>query len=358
MAGDATMAAARPRLAYLIDPRFQGGTSSSFVAEIAETSRIADVSVHALSGGLLRGQSFVIPVEEALAGAGLAVDLDPGWVTADMVVVHNPIFLAPLRSLPLRICARDLVVVTHENLLRPGGEEGFDVRGVLGRLDRAAVALRRWLAPVSPWNRRTVEGWLARQPGPPRWRIAPEDWTNVVSMPFQAPNPRPRDRRGRLSRAGLEKFPPAEVMDLCFPRHAEANVILGADYLSDAERRRLHWTLLPFGTITPEAFFGMIDFMPYFTAPTWTESFGRAIAEAVAAGKIVFAGPEAGVVFGDAVIVCRPEEVDGLVLGFVADPAAYAARVRRAQAALSAWGPEAFRARVARFFERQARVAA
>ena len=54
---------------------------------------------------------------------------------------------------PIRIVARKLVVVAHENFLRPGGEESFDVGKCLGQIDRAALALNKAIAPISPWNR-------------------------------------------------------------------------------------------------------------------------------------------------------------------------------------------------------------
>jgi hypothetical protein len=96
-------------------------------------------------------------------------------------------------------------------------------------------------------------------------------------------------------------------------------------------------------------FLRLFDFMVYFTAPTWTESFGRVIAEAVAAGKVVIAGPEAKAVFGDAVVEAKPTEVDAIIARMVARPEDFAAQVRSGQAALSQWGPAAFLDRVASF---------
>jgi hypothetical protein len=180
-----------------------------------------------------------------------------------------------------------------------------------------------------------------------RWRLLPDDWTNVVAGPFLEPTDAPRDRRGRLSREGLEKFPSLADMDLDFPPHAEANLIMGADLLGPEERSRRHWRLLPFGALPVDEFFGMIDFMVYHTAPTWTESFGRVIAEAVCAGKVVIAGPEARPVFGEAVVVAPPAEVDRVIAGFLSEPPRYGAQVRRAQAVLmDTYGEDAFLRRV------------
>jgi glycosyltransferase involved in cell wall biosynthesis len=139
-------------------------------------------------------------------------------------------------------------------------------------------------------------------------------------------------------------------MDLCFPPHAEANVILGADALSDVARTRPHWRAEPFGGMDLAAYFDGIDFMVYFTAPTFRESFGRVLAEAIAAGKVVLTDPDTAAVFGDAVIATRPEEVDDVIAGFIAAPDRYAAQVHRAQARLADFSAAAFLRRQADIF--------
>jgi hypothetical protein len=105
--------------------------------------------------------------------------------------------------------------------------------------------------------------------------------------------------------------------------------------------------VLPFGAMPVGEFLGMIDFFIYFTSPTWRESFGRAIAEAIVAGKVVIADAAVAEVYGEAVIAARPDEVDEIVAAFVAEPYRYSAQVARAQEAMSHWSAEAFRDRVA-----------
>jgi glycosyltransferase involved in cell wall biosynthesis len=232
--------------------------------------------------------------------------------------------------------------VTHENFLRPGGHETHDVAHCLDLIDAASLALDKRLAPISPQNRATVADWLAARPDQSHWSVLPEDWFNICDFPLVPPTPAPRDRRGRHSRPGLEKFPSLADLDLCFPRHAEANVILGADLLADAVRTRPHWQAFSFDALDLADYFSRIDFMVYFTAPTFRESFGRVLAEAIAAGKVVISDAETAAPFGDAVLAARPDAVDGLIAGFVARPDRYAAQVRRAQAHLAAYSSDAF----------------
>ncbi len=337
----------RPRVAYVLDPRFPGGTSSAVAEEIAAIRSLVRPEVHAVSSRMFAGQSPAPALAGALDSAGIEPLWDAPVIAADTVILHNPAFLKFDATLGRRIVARDLIVVTHENFLRPGGAEGFDVSGCLDRIDRGTLALRKTLAPVSSHNRATVEDWAGRNGLRPGWSVAPEDWFNICDFPLAPPTQAPHDRRGRHSRPGFEKFPPRAVLDLCFPPHAEANVILGAEVLMADEAAPVHWQLHPFGSLDLAHYFEMIDFMVYFTAPTWQESFGRVLAEGIAAGKVVISDAATASGFGGAVIAARPGEVDAIIGGLIAEPARYAAHVRDAQAVLSRFSAAAFRARFA-----------
>jgi glycosyltransferase involved in cell wall biosynthesis len=73
------------------------------------------------------------------------------------------------------------------------------------------------------------------------------------------------------------------------------------------------------------------------------ESFGRVLAEAIAAGKVVITDPGTAATFGPAVVASDGSDVDAIIAGFVADPARYQAFVRAAQARLSAFSADSFR---------------
>ena len=154
-------------------------------------------------------------------------------------------------------------------------------------------------------------------------------------------------RRGRHSRPGFEKFPSLEAMLACFPPSAESCVILGGDnFLLPRADATEHWTIFRFRELPLADFFDRIDFHVYFTNPLWREGFGRVIAEAIAAGKVVLTDPGTAEAFGDAVVGCEPDEVDDVIAGFIREPRRYQRFVRAAQASLGRFGPEAFRARV------------
>jgi len=85
--------------------------------------------------------------------------------------------------------------------------------------------------------------------------------------------------------------------------------------------------------------------MIYFTAPTFRESYGRVLAEAVAAGKIAISDPETASAFGGAVQAATPQEVNGMIQSYIADPDKYRSHIRAAQRALEQFSPSAFAAR-------------
>lgn len=348
-----------PTLAYVLDPRFPGGTSAAVAAELQVAADLARISVHGLSSRMFAGKTPAPVLADRFDQLGLSIEWESPVIGAETILLHNPSCLRFQNGLPGRMICRDLVVVTHENFYRPGEEPAFDVANCLGQISRASLATCRWLAPVSPHNRATVESWLKRNGNPDGWRMLPWDWHNILDFaaPVNAASV-PRDRRGRLSRPGPEKFPALDDLELCFPPQAERNVILGADFLIDGGLGRSHWQLHRFGALPVTEFFGQIDFMVYFTAPTWRESFGRVLAEAMGAGKVVLTDAATARPFGEGVVACTPGEVDGIIARHIARPDVFAAQVRRGQDRLKSFSGADFARRLSGFVTQRREQAA
>ena len=345
---DAITRSAFPKLAYVIEPRFSGGTSAAVAAELRVAVEFGTVEVHAVTSKTFGENQNVAPVlRRVLDELRIPLIWDAPRISADFVILHNPAFLKFQDALNTKIFARSLIVVTHENFLRPGGAEGFDVLACLNRIDETTLSLRKFLAPISPYNRKTVKEWLAVSRIERQWAVLEADWFNICQTEVQSPCEKPQDRRGRHSRPGFEKFPSIDDLDLCFPKHAKSNVILGADALLNAKVLRAHWKMLPFDGISVDEFFTMIDFYVYFTAPTWQESFGRAIAEALAAGKVVLSNPETAATFGDAVVSCHPGDVDRIISDLIAHPDRYHEQVSRSKTSLAQYSVPSFRTMLA-----------
>lgn len=341
----------RPRVTLLVEPRFPGGTSGAVAADIRALAPHVTLSVVAIDTRLFRNRPVHPDIARALEDVGLPLLVEPAVVRADTVVLHNPSALRRELSFGPRLSAARVIVVTHENFLHPGGRESFDVRHCLDLVTARTAGAARLLAPVSPGNRRTVMDWLADQPGS-GWNVADDDWPNILALPVLVPSPRPRDRRGRHSRPGFEKFPSLASLRVQFPPHAERSVILGADtFMRNRDAIPPHWELLAFGEVPVAEFLAGIDFFVYFTNPLWRESFGRAVAEAIAAGKLVITDPETAATFGPGVIADDGSSVDAIVAAHIADPARYGATVRRAQADLARHRPEAVAPRLLSILE-------
>ncbi|MCW3782493.1 glycosyltransferase [Defluviimonas salinarum] len=332
----------RTRVALVIDPRFSGGTSSAVAHEIRTIAGHVDLSVHALETKMFKGRKPNPKLQEALDEVGIEMTWNDAAIRAEIVVLHNPSCLKFNDDLQTRILCDRLIVVTHENFLRPDGvSEGFDIAKCLDLVADATVCKARFLAPVSGYNRRGVEAW--QKTSRRFWKLANFDWFNICDFEMSEPTPEPRDRRGRLSRAGYEKFPAMEVMRRHFPAHAEACRILGGDsFLVDPSSIPAHWTVLPFGAMPVGEFLEGLDFFVYYTHPRWRESFGRVIAEAICAGKVVITDPGTAEIFGEAVVASDGEDVDAIIAGFVANPNSYVRFVRRAQHIVAGFSSESF----------------
>jgi glycosyltransferase involved in cell wall biosynthesis len=237
------------------------------------------------------------------------------------------------------------LLIAHENFLRPNGSESFDVEKCLRLIDDALVCRARFIAPISAHNRRTVETWV-KETGSD-WPVADFDYFNVCDFEMKPPTDAPRDRRGRHSRPGFEKFPPLETLLKCFPPHAESCLISGANHLLEPRDPETgHWRLVRWDELEVDEILDQIDFYVYWTNPLWREGFGRVIAEAIAAGKVVITDPGTAEAFGGAVVGCELHEIDDVIAGFIREPGRYRDFVLAAQAALKRFGPEAFRAHI------------
>jgi len=327
-----------PRIAIVLDPRFPGGTSSAVAQELPVLSGLGAVEVHGITSSMFKDAPVNPTLKQALAESGHEITWDQPVISADIIVFHNPSLLKFDEALSSRLVCQFLIVVTHENFLTPLGDPGFDVAGCLERIEAASLCAHRYLAPVSSYNRETVARW---SDGGSDWPQTKENWFNICDFEIQPPTKTPRDRRGRHSRSGPEKFPDLETLHILFPAHAERNVILGADHI--APRTPVpHWSLYNFRTIPVPQMLLEIDFFVYFTHPTWRESFGRVLAEATAAGKLVITDPATAKNFGDGIIGAEPSEVDGLIADLIDEPDIYAQTVERAQSTLRAYAPEIF----------------
>lgn len=328
----------------ILDPRFPGGTSAAAARELRELDRFGPVDVVAITSAFFRDRPNHPDIDRALADLNIPMRWDPPLVNADIIILHNPAFLKFNADFAARLVCDTLIVVTHENITAPGGALAFDADACFDLIDKATLARTRIIAPVSPYNRQTVADWLEGQDRD--WHLSQTSWTNICDFDQAPPTSAPADRRGRHSRPGFEKFPDRAVMETLYPPHARANVLLGADIFMEDDPPD-HWSLYRFREIPVDNFLEQIDFFVYFTNGRWRESFGRAIAEAIAAGKLVLTDPGTASTFGRGVIGLRPAEVEQCIKNHIQNPDKYIKTVRQAQRGLLQFTASRFRERAA-----------
>lgn len=326
-------------LTLVIDPRFPGGTSTAVATEISVLAPLTNLRVVAIESKMFKGKTVHSAIQNACDLHGIEIEWSPKRIRSSQIVVHNPTFLKFNQTLETRFYCNALIVVCHENFVRPNGNQSFDVEHCLALIEQNALASQFLLAPVSNGNRQSISQFgLDRIPA---WELADFTWNNICDFDLADPTRAPIDRRGRHSRAGYEKFPSEDTMDVLFPPNSETR-ILGADAFIAEGLTRDHWELLPFGTEDVHEFLQTIDFFVYYTNPMCRESFGRVIAEALAAGKVVVTDPQTGATFGDGVVKAEPKDVDQVIKEMIKNPEEYCAQALRGQKILSEFSAQRF----------------
>ena len=326
------------KIAVVVDPRFPGGTSSAVAAELALLCTLGRVTLHALSTKMFQGTDINPTLNAALLKQNVEVIWEAPIISADVILLHNPACLKFDEEMASRLVSDRLIVVTHDNFVLPDGSESFDVRHCLELIEDAAICRHKMLAPVSDLNRDTITNWRAENECD--WTVSAQNWFNICNFEMAAPTKAPKDRRGRLSRPGFEKFPSLTTLETLFPPTAAINAILGADTLQNSAPA--HWTLYNFREISPAALLADIDFFVYFVSPNYRESFSRVVAEAISAGKLVITDPHTAANFGKGVIGTTPTGVNEIIAEMVAKPDLYQSTVRQAQKSLKMFSPERF----------------
>jgi len=332
-----------PNVAYIIDPKIPGGSSAALAQELKAIAPLVRPKVYAVTSNMSAKYEVSTVLDSALQELGLEMVWDPKTISTEIAILRNPSFLNLEEDLPINIVARHLVVVANECFLSPSGKGAFDVQHCLDVADRASLTLSKSIAPVSPPNRSTIEDWFKKSPQTDPWEIYEHDWFSVCDFTEVRPTKTPKDRRGRYASRDLKYFPTLSDMDLAFPHHTEANVMLGAEQFISKIARRTNWDSIPDDVAGNAHFLDLIDFMIYFTSPTWLESFSLEIAESIAAGKLVISDAETASTFGAGVVPASPKDVDKIIAGYISDPGTYVKQVLLAQRGLRKFSSDRFR---------------
>ncbi|WP_143780920.1 glycosyltransferase [Ornithinimicrobium sp. CNJ-824] len=326
------------------DWRRHGGPQRSMVEEV-RAAREAGLRVAVMHLEALRFMgNRDVPVSPELVGLVTSREVD--WILPDddvdvevLLVRYPPILQYPPATVG-RVRARHVLVMANQGPVEAdGSDQRYVVRDVSARAEQLFDGSATWV-PQSP----TIRRLLVEQD--PDVRLT--DWDNpglidVEEWAVRPPVPPGADGRpvvvGRHSRDDRIKFPGtwAELLrGYAFGDGYEVRM-LGAER-TVAELRATaradeplpdNWQVMPHGAADVRDFLRELDFYLYLDNTEAHESFGRTLLEAAASGVLTIAHPKHRPTFGEAFDYALPGEAQDLVARYVADPAAYAARVTR-----------------------------
>lgn len=340
---------------FVADLRFPGGTSTALAAEIEAAAQAGlDARLLAVRSGLLKQPRPVHPQIRALLDDGRIRLADPAQrISARVTVIHHPMIFTRPPDRRIDLTTRQLVLVLHHPPVDAGGTRQYDLAAVVEAIEIGFGRLPL-LAPVGPLVRAALKG--VASGGAP---VAGEDWFNLIDVDRTPPR---GDRVpgeggapvviGRHARPNAQKWPDTRAEALAaYPAEPRYRVrVLGGGPFLETLYGPLPatWEVLEFGAEPVDSFLGSLDFYVYFHGSSWTEAFGRAVLEALAAGLVTILPKSFEPLFGPGAVYAEPADVRSIIDEFLADPRAYRLQAERARATVKArFGLERFAARIA-----------
>ena len=324
------------RLAVVCDWNLRGGAfqsawnlalaaSAHFGVALIHYPRFQGIVDEPDLGGWLQGRSgmTLFPPRTDLA---LTVD--------DVVIAYPPILEHAYSRLPA-VRGRRVRVLINQLPFRDvrQEDEAYDIRTVVERA-------RAFAAPDAPVEWVPISGLVRRHwyEDPARPELSAETWHPLVhpAMIVRQPTlPVGFGERppivGRHARDHWLKWPAtdSDLYDAYLgdrPCHVR---LLGGARAAEARLGTLprNWEVRAFGTLPVGEFLGSLDVFIHFPHDDYIEEFGRAVAEAIAAGVPAILPPRFEETFGDAASYCHPPQVWSLVQDLWSDADSYLDRV-------------------------------
>ena len=325
--------ASRYDIVILADPRFPGGTSTALASEIEAQARAGyRTALLALKGPVLKRSHPFHPAIRTALDAGFCELVDPTEpLAAPLLLIHHPQVLSFMPQARLRLEAERQLVIVHHPPFDGDGAPFYDWAEVHRNAEALLGGAPVW-APVGP---RVREQLVALSDPPP---LTGQDWHSILDPTAWAlPETGalgPLPVIGRHSRPDLLKWPEtAEQILEIYPAAPDIRVrILGLPLGLPELLGGLpaNWTVVPFNAMPARDFLGTVDFFVYYHHRRFVEAFGRAVLEALAAGRVAVLPPPFIDLFEDAAVYAAAAGAAPLVHQLHADAAARTQLRRRA----------------------------
>ena len=330
-------------VSILCDPRFTGGTSAALETDVLAFNRAGlKTAVIPLSsnGFFLEEGPWHSAYGEFLRLANVDVITNANSVTSEVAFFHHPgIFRAPVSN-PLPVHAKKTFIVTHQSLFKGDGTMEYDPFAIERNIRRQFGVRPVW-APISGLARSHFASVS------PFLKVSEEDWPNTFNTDLWTPRrPKLRDAGllviGRHGRPHPDKWPNRKnLVESSLPASPATKIrVMGApdEHLRALSVIQDEWEVLPFNSEPVTEFLDSLDVFSYFHSPTWVESFGRTIAEAMLMGVCCILPVPLKQTFGPHAHYCTEEEVPEVIKNIRAN----LEREREAAALAQAWVAESF----------------
>lgn len=297
----------------LVDPRFMGGTATAFASDVRA------MSVAGLSLGLhyVRCHGYFQPHEtpnkELLAlhelhGVSMIDPAEPA--AADIALFHHPLPFSHGVKNPVQINAPQSVIITHQAPFKGDGSLDYDPFQTARYIREQFGVSPKW-APISGVSRRQLKSFA------PALRLTTQDWPNTFDTAEWQPKRNKFSETvltvGRHGRPHAEKWGDTGAdIAASLPAGPQTKIRVmgtGPEFFADMGVVTTSWDVIPFDGEPVTHFLDSLDVFSYFHASTWTETFGRTIAEAMLMGARCILPKTLEPTFGPHAIYCRPGDV-------------------------------------------------
>ncbi|WP_291321046.1 glycosyltransferase [Desulfonatronospira sp.] len=320
--------------------RLPGGTTVSNIEEIkAQTSagmRTGLVQMNRYD--LVPSRKIDYRIRRMLNGDAVSFITFGEKVSCDVLIIRHPPVLQYLQKYVPDIQTDNVRVIINQTPVKHYGANPkfyYSFKSCSDNLSRYFKCTGVW-HPIGPLIRRALHEHHA--PEVNLINLDSNDWHNIIDVSRwkRASKPVRGDRIliGRHSRDDIYKWPdnPGDLLTI-YPESDRYEVhVLGGAQAPQKMLGRLpsNWNVLEFGAVHPQAFLSNLDFFVYYTHPDLVESFGRVIIEAMATGVPVIIPSEYEVLFQEAAIYARPEEVESVMEYFMNNDQQYDQQVEKA----------------------------
>lgn len=271
---------------------------------------------------------------DACAEHGIDILTVGDTVVADAVLIGYPAILQHLPdAVPEVETGRVLVIVNqYAQRMVDGSDPQYDPAVARANLKQVFGQEGLWI-PLSNWVRRLMSEdprYTAPYPEPWHPMIRLDDW---FGLPIRwNGHQRARPVVGRHSRDAYTKWPAtAEALKLAYGvgQPWDMRFLGGAAHATELIGFTPdNWTVVEFDGLAVTQFLADLDFFIHYPHEAYIEEFGRAVLEAMAAGRPVVLPFQFKETFGEAALYAEPADVAGVINHLWADEAAYLDRAR------------------------------